>query len=100
MSGIRTDTDKLNEAQDILKAHRGRMRELLSGLSDEMLRIDECLYCSAVPVLKKEFSQKAALAAEHISSLERHVEKLSVIAQEYEDAERRNKDESYSIDRG
>ena len=100
MPGIRTDTLKLNEAGEVLKDHCSRIRDALTSLSDEIVHLEDCMYCSAVPLVKNEFADKAALAMEHISSMEQHIEKLGVIAGEYEDTERRNTDESYSIDRG
>ena len=100
MPGIKTDTLKLNEAEEALADHCKRIREALAGLNDEIGLLEDSMYCSAVPVLKNEFTDKVSQAMEHISKMERHIEKLSVIAGEYEDTERRNTDESDSIDRG
>ena len=100
MPGIRTDTSKLKEAAEILIGHCTVIRDSLNRLGDEIEHLEENMYCSAVPAYKREFSSMTARAMEHISSMEHHIENLSVIAKEYEDAERRNTDESYSIDRG
>ena len=100
MPGIKTDTLKLNEAAEVLKGQCDKLRDSLEGLENEVMSLDDSMYCSAVPALKKEFADKSALLSEHLSSMERQIAKLSVIAEEYEDTERRNTDESYSIDRG
>ena len=100
MAGIKTDTQKLIYAGDILDGHCRNMKTALNEMKDDVMHLDECMYCNVVPAIMEKLSDDISDALRSVGVLGDQIRKLYVIAGEYEETERRNTNESDTLDRG
>lgn len=76
---------------DLLLLLEGVIKET-GNMSDVLLKIDQYLECKGVENVKTRAMEHKTTIDEQMLDLRRHIEKLKVIAADYERTERKNKD--------
>ena len=100
MSAIKTKTEQLIFVGETLVKRCSDMENLLDEYSGNLLLLKDCIYTSNIPRLSGGIAERINDLRRHIAGISLCAEKLNEIAAVYEETERRNVDESDTVNRG
>lgn len=100
MEGIRVESEVLRNYREILSGINSKARNAFADVANSMIAVDLFLLNSQTENNKNKLMHQRGIVASKFDGLSKHINKLDVIAREYEDTERRNIDESNTLNTG